>query len=422
MEEFGFKVLRGTYEDWQTYLAKYEEEYGEPYIPEEGKLVAVGFEDEQTGEIFFKLKIGNGNTEFNDLPYTDKIADSGMTIDEIVETLDTKQDKLNAGDGIIIETSTGPNMFNIEDSFKSVLTPTGTTEENQDYITSNYIKVKANTTYVVSNNYRELKEIAVALYDTDKHFLEYKSSTGTIVNNGFQYYRFNTTEDGYLRFTVYGTNTKIMLNKGTTYLPYEDYVEIENTISAVGGSSGGSINYHTNVTNKPKINGVEIDGNLTSDDLGLQRKYGWETILDEDISSDSSSNYYNRNLVNNTSNTYRKIRVKILIESLNDISWISIFNVLSDNSSWKYWCSDNLTLSTSDKKVSIVSVFDFESSCVASYFYRTQSSNLQETFNRTFATYDEEKYVGIQVMLNGPSGGAVPYLDTTRLIVEGIRY
>lgn len=270
MEEFGFKVLRGTYEDWQTYLVKYEEEHGEPYIPEEGKLVAVGFEDEQTGEIFFKLKIGNGNTEFNDLPYTDKIDDSGMTIDEIVEALDTKQDKLNAGEGIIIETSTGPNMFNIEDSFKSVLTPTGTTEENQDYITSNYIKVKANTTYVISNNYRELKEIAVALYDTDKHFIEYKSNIGIAVNNIFQYYRFNTTQDGYLRFTVYGTNTKIMLNKGTTYLPYEDYVEIENTISAIGGSGPtGDIDYHTQVTNKPTINNVEIDGDLTSSDLGV---------------------------------------------------------------------------------------------------------------------------------------------------------
>ena len=420
MEEFGFKVLRGTYEDWQTYLAKYEEEYGEPYIPEEGKLVAVGFEDEQTGEIFFKLKIGNGNTEFNDLPYTDKIADSGMTVDEIVETLDTKQDKLNAGDGIIIETSTGPNMFNIEDSFKSVLTPTGTTKENQDYITSNYIKVKANTTYVISNNYREFKEIAVALYDTNKHFIEYKSNTGTSVNNGFQYYRFNATQDGYLRFTVYGTNTKIMLNKGTTYLPYEDYVEIENTISAVGGSSGGSINYHTNVTSKPKVNGVELDGNLTSDDLGLQSKREWETILTRDISDSSTDSYYDFNIFTDTNDEYKKIRMRLTMES-------NTTGHMSSSSNAIY--IDNYMIASSTcpagaaleehKGLDTYVIFDFENCVCIDDVGLITTNNIKHNNTKVsvFPKMNNNKQLGLQIY------SAYPLVfDNATLIVEGMRW
>lgn len=35
-----------------------------------------------------------------------------------------------------------------------------------------------------------------------------------------------------------------------------------------GGGGGGTTNYN-NLTNKPKINGVEIKGNLTTDDLDI---------------------------------------------------------------------------------------------------------------------------------------------------------
>lgn len=270
MEEFGYKVKRGTLEDWQTYCSKYEEEYGETYIPDAGKLLAVGFEDDQTGEVFFKLKLGNGITAFLELPYVDNISDTGISVEKLAQELYGKQDELTAGEGIIIKTQTGKNLFSVNHIYVGCLTSDGIIDTSEDnYITSEYISVNRNTSYVLSCNYTTLDDITIALYDSDKQLLDYENGKGQIKDNNFQWYRFKPTANGYVRFTVRNSNTNIMLNEGTAYLPYEEYVKLGTIISSTGG--GGTGNY-VDLTNKPQINGHTLNGNKSSSDLDLQDK------------------------------------------------------------------------------------------------------------------------------------------------------
>lgn len=51
------------------------------------------------------------------------------------------------------------------------------------------------------------------------------------------------------------------------------------TINSTGGGSGGTSNYNA-LTNKPKINNVELNGNKTSSDLGLQPAGNYVTDTD----------------------------------------------------------------------------------------------------------------------------------------------
>lgn len=48
-------------------------------------------------------------------------------------------------------------------------------------------------------------------------------------------------------------------------------IEADGTLNATSGGESGTTDY-TNLLNKPKINDIELDGNKTSDELGLQSK------------------------------------------------------------------------------------------------------------------------------------------------------
>lgn len=49
------------------------------------------------------------------------------------------------------------------------------------------------------------------------------------------------------------------------------YAILKSKINSGGGSGGGTTNYNQ-LTNKPRINGIELSGNKTLDDLGIQPK------------------------------------------------------------------------------------------------------------------------------------------------------
>lgn len=49
------------------------------------------------------------------------------------------------------------------------------------------------------------------------------------------------------------------------------YAILKSKINSGGGSGGATTNYNQ-LTNKPQINGIELSGNKTLDDLGIQPK------------------------------------------------------------------------------------------------------------------------------------------------------
>ena len=60
-----------------------------------------------------------------------------------------------------------------------------------------------------------------------------------------------------------------------------------------GGGGGGTTNY-SELSNKPQINGVTLDGNKTSEDLGISGGGGASMVVyNEYIVTDQTSNIYN---------------------------------------------------------------------------------------------------------------------------------
>ena len=110
-------------------------------------------------------------------------------------------------------------------------------------------------------------------------------------------------------------------------------ITIENdVISATGGSSGGTSNYN-DLSNKPKINNVELSGNKSLSDLGIATKTsdltndsGFITKLVNDL-----SNYYLK------SETYTKTEVNNLIGQIGSIQFQVVNELpLTGNSSYIY--------------------------------------------------------------------------------------
>ena len=76
-------------------------------------------------------------------------------------------------------------------------------------------------------------------------------------------------------------------------------IDENNVISAKGGGSGGTTDY-TELSNKPKINGVELDGNKTTKDLGIEIPTKLSEFSNDVGYIDSSEleNYYTKDEIN----------------------------------------------------------------------------------------------------------------------------
>ena len=98
-----------------------------------------------------------------------------------------------------------------------------------------------------------------------------------------------------------------------------------------GGGSGGTTNYDQ-LTNKPSINGVELSGNKSSEDLGI----GGETYVIA-VSGDGTSNFTNvdtasnRTVIKKIYDNYQNINPQDVCIVSNDSGRIKKFNVRDIN-------------------------------------------------------------------------------------------
>lgn len=96
--------------------------------------------------------------------------------------------------------------------------------------------------------------------------------------------------------TLDDLNTKIDTAELDTYIQAGTNISISKsdnilTISATGGGGEGGTTDYTQLTNKPQINNVELSGNKTLDDLGIQAKgdYALSSDIPEDITTQGNT-------------------------------------------------------------------------------------------------------------------------------------
>lgn len=93
-------------------------------------------------------------------------------------------------------------------------------------------------------------------------------------------------------YTYYGTDSSLN-GKDQTFLRTEDVDNstikiVDGKLTASGGGSAGTADY-TQLENKPQINSVELTGNKTLDDLGIQAKGNYLTALpDNAVTTDTT--------------------------------------------------------------------------------------------------------------------------------------
>ena len=90
----------------------------------------------------------------------------------------------------------------------------------------------------------------------------------------------SATNDAYNNMSA--IPNKVLMPDGT-------YAKLTDILGS-GGGTGGTTNYSA-LTNKPQINGIELSGNKTSDDLGLVSKSGdVPQQIDTDIEIENGKN------------------------------------------------------------------------------------------------------------------------------------
>lgn len=113
--------------------------------------------------------------------------------------------------------SGGVNLFNLETVVEGFLKPNGTIDfPGQGWFTSDYIEINPSTVYTINPNSSYGSLAYHAFYDVNKSFISSVPSgfiTVTSPNNA-----------KYLRITFRPNSYDIMVNEGSTPLPYEPYV------------------------------------------------------------------------------------------------------------------------------------------------------------------------------------------------------
>ncbi len=133
------------------------------------------------------------------------------------------------------------NIFDDELELGSITTGTGTNETNTSTIRSkNYIEVKSNTTYTISNsnNYSQY----IFEYDSSKTFIRVVNNTAN--NKPYTFTTSPTTK--YIKFrtraseTENDLTTKFQVELGNTATPYTPHKEFGNGIIESGSNDNGS--------------------------------------------------------------------------------------------------------------------------------------------------------------------------------------
>lgn len=119
----------------------------------------------------------------------------------------------------------GKNLFDLANAYHGSISGTGTEGANEAYRTSQFITTQANVNYYFSTTQKTgqtAKQIYIAYYDSSKTFL---SRTSYASLSGL----FTTPSNcSYMRAGVYTDGQEnIMLEKGSTATPYEEFWQIE---------------------------------------------------------------------------------------------------------------------------------------------------------------------------------------------------
>ena len=210
-----------------------------------------------TSIIYLQLRITedeneNGIPVFKSKKFYMNILDSinaTSTIEEdypdILDVLNNKQDKLKAGENITIKDNV--ISANIE----------GT-------VNKTYVDEQDTKTLESAKQYADKQVPNVVETYVNEHKEELKGDKGDTGSQGPQGLKGDTGSAG-ADAKINGVNT-LTIEAGDNITLEQEGSTL--TINSTGGS-GGTSNYNA-LTNKPKINNVELNGNKTSSDLGLQ--------------------------------------------------------------------------------------------------------------------------------------------------------
>ena len=140
-------------------------------------------------------------------------------------------------------------------------------EINTDFMASDYIEIKPNTTYSNNIKIKSFGTTGLAFYDSNKTYIS------GIVNKSSAYNKFTTPSNAkYLRLTIdksysqpYDDINNVILNEGSVALPYQPYEgktihekDLENTKNEINNAKQDKL---VNEVNIKSINGNSILGN-----------------------------------------------------------------------------------------------------------------------------------------------------------------
>ena len=216
------------------------------------------------------------------------LGDLGNEVNQNTSDIANKQDKLTAGTGISIEgntisaTSTGgtsnyteltnkPQINNVELSGNKTLSdlgiqPAGTylTEVPAEYVTETELNSKGYLT-TVPDGYARTEDLATVATTGSYEDLTEKPTIPT-------------------EYTLPTASTTVL---GGVKVDGTTVTILDGVITAHVTGEGGTTDYSV-LTNKPQINGVELSGNKTLTDLGIQAAGSYATTTQLDAKADVS--------------------------------------------------------------------------------------------------------------------------------------
>lgn len=177
-------------------------------------------------------------------PYTGGIASPSMDYPQELDTVGAEKDQ-------IVQEVTGRNLFDVSTSLKGFISlENGLLVSNSEVSrSSDFIPVIANYNYTLSYKFTgEVSVRAIAFYNASRTFI----SSTTYLGNGNINKQFIVPQNvAYVRFTYIVGAEEIVLNEGSTALPWEPYQSPQQLIIPVdGGLPGIPVKTGGNYTDK----------------------------------------------------------------------------------------------------------------------------------------------------------------------------